>query len=229
MLGVGTVKTTVLVFLLATMSATFADPVVLPVLKIGSREYVSVSIEKDGEVMAKVTHEAGVSRVRMLDLPKDVREKLGVDEAAEKSVQAQEDNQEKRQRQIAARAAAREQMLAATPLRLNTKKQKTPPVGVIRITEIQPGGLVGKYGYRDPMLPFRLYSLADYGPGEIFVITRMDRGKFVDGETYPVEIVKVGTHTFTTVLGASRTIPKWKDIELVLDEKFPDTARKSNP
>lgn len=98
-----------------------------------------------------------------------------------------------------------------------------PPTGVLKVTEIQPGGLVGNYGFTHPKDSLTLYTFSDYGPGAIFVVTRMKDGRFVDGQKFPVAIIRDGTHTFTTVLGASRTIQKWKDIELVLDERFPET------
>lgn len=209
-----------------THSAT-ATPVILPSLKIGNKEYLSASVEKDTEAIAKVVHETGVARVRILDLPKDVQERLGIDEAAGTSIQAKEGALVAAQRALAARAAAKARMLQniAAEAKISVKHLS---MAVIRVKEIQAEGVVAVAGVRMPDGDRKLICFQKYadGDGDIFVRTKLTPGKFVDGGTYPMIVIKDGTHTFTTVLGASRTIPKYKDVELALDEQFPDTVAK---
>lgn len=214
----------VLLLIFAAMGSAVADPISIPMQKVGQKEYASASVEKDGETMAKVTHDAGVARVKILDLPKDVLLMMGIDAAAAKSLRERDSAEVAAQQQTAARAAAKARMLAASPMRKRFKKGGVEIIGELTVTETQPGGIVGRYGFKAANGSSPRFTMEEYGPGDIFVMTKTQGEKYVDGKTYPMEIILMGTHTFITVTGASRTIPKWKDVNLALDEEFPESV-----
>lgn len=197
--------------------AVFAlEPVSLPSLTIGSKTYESATLTREGELGVKISHASGIARAQLADLAPEVREKLGVDPARQA---AAEQKQTETQR-IAGLRAERERERARM---IGTKEAKELE---FIINELQPGGVVGGPGRRTEFHAGVAYSgITHSAPSSMFIQTKMDKGRFFDGKRTKFTIVRDGTHTYTTVLGASRTIPKWVDVELILDAKFPDTAR----
>lgn len=113
------------------ISIVFAnsEPLAVASLKIGSREYLAASVEKESDTTAKVTHDAGIAHVKMLDLPKDVREKIGFDSAAAEQAKAKEDTLTRRQQQFEARAIAKAEILrgAASAWQRKSSPDIRPP------------------------------------------------------------------------------------------------------
>lgn len=53
-----------------------ADPVKVPSLKVGDRNFTNATVTLEGRLFAKIQHESGMARVRVTELPEDVQAKL---------------------------------------------------------------------------------------------------------------------------------------------------------
>jgi hypothetical protein len=203
------------IFLCLSQFLFAKEPVSLPSLTVGAKTYESPTITREGELGVKIFHASGVTRAQLADLSPDVRDKLGVDPAQQAAAEQKQAEAQRIAGLQAERAQAKARMIANGEAR----------DGVFRVNNIHEDGIVGIFGSKMISHQGKFVIVQDGKvKGDVFIHTKIKKGKFVDNEIYPFTIIRNGTHTFTTVLGASRTIPKWLDIELILDAKFPETA-----
>lgn len=175
----------------------------------------SAIITKTTPIDVSIAHEEGVKRVPLEDMPPDYVKKLGYTEA---DAEAWE---EKKAEEIAARQkSARIEALAEAEL--NNSRN-----GFGKIIQITEGGAIvdlvtvadNYYAllaeedrkYRESQYRYKADpERFQYPAGTVFVVG--DFSGEADGESVGGRFLKDGTFSFTTVMGASRTIPKYRRI-----------------
>ena len=172
-----------LAFLFALITALFSEPVTLPEITINGRAYQQVTITMADPATARISHSSGIARVAITDLDEPTRTALGFD--PQKAAAQHAANREAQQE------ANRQAFISAAP---NLK---------IRIISVTPSGIIGRCSLYDPTTKVCLWQ------GEAFLETYTTDMGYLDGSTHIFKAVRRGSHQFTTVMGATRTIARF--------------------
>jgi len=159
---------------------------------VGSTKYtgVKLALVKPNEVV--IRHDSGISRIHPSKLAPDLAEELGYDKAAAAVAD------------LAARKAARRKM----NVDMLVVGAFSAEIQVISITK---DGLLGNASIQDD-------KGRNIGRSDIFIQTPTDGFGYLTEKTYEFALRRIGNLTYTTVLGAERTVAKYKNLLVILDE-----------
>lgn len=176
-----------------------AEPVEVETLTIDKREYHSCRVTLDDPATVKVMHRDGIARIDAAELPAEVLERLDYDPAAADEIRAAEAAKE-----AAAAEARRKERHIRQAMDMLKEGSVVLKIDVISITD---DGLLG-----DAQAPKngRFRSI-----GTIFVETRTDGVNYLNDRVYAFRARRSNTITYTTVLGAERTVPLYRDLDLI--------------
>ena len=182
-----------LAFFFALMPIVFGaeEAITLPELKIGDKTYVAVALSLVAPNEAKILHQDGSRSINPVLLSPELRARIGYDVlAAAKATNFQAKVVEEQ-----AKKKRTEEMVATS----DTVK--------IKISTVLPNGILGAAV---------VYSCAGkrIRAGDLFIETTTEGAEYIDGSNYRFDAVPNGTFRFTTVLGATRTVPKYYDVHL---------------
>lgn len=194
-------------------------------LVVDGQTYKGVVYQSHDASRLKVMHETGVAAFPIASLPADLQVKLGYDP---KAADAAEAAAAQRQQQYAAAQAEHSRLLDGAKkldgaaMTIQGRVFQVLPDGVLIESEVQTLGTITErqsvstgnllrpdekktvVTEKEAMVTKRL------SPGKyVFIVTNRT---FVDGSKYSGTIYPIGTHSFTSVLGAATTVAKFTDI-----------------
>lgn len=186
-------KTLALFFALVVVfgCSAFSQTVTTPELVLKGETYHGVTLKKEDEMTAKMTHDAGIKRVKIAELSGELQTALGYNPAKAEELRKLTLEWEEKTQQ----ARWIQQVIDSAP--------------IVRLTvdSVTDTGLYGSF-------TISMHKIKYYDSGYAFVeIDTYNRG-FVDGATYHISAIETGTTQFKTVLGATRTVQKFTSAKL---------------
>lgn len=219
-----------LVILVAACAVAFG--VEIPdTLVVDGQTYKGVTYQSHDASRLRIMHETGVAALPIAGLSADLQTKLGYDEKAAQAAEAAVAQQQQQHASVQAQRSRLNQaakVLDQAAITIQGRVFQVVPGGVLiesdvyslgTITESQevstdnllhPDETKTVVTQKEGLVSKRL------SPGKyVFIETR---GAFVDGSDYSGTIYPIGTHSFTTVMGAPTTVAKFTDIPEVAME-----------
>jgi hypothetical protein len=161
-------------------------------ITVGSTKYTGAKLVlvKPNEVAIK--HATGVSRVHPSTLDPELAKELGYDKAASDALEA----------------ALRKTANRKANVNMLIKGAFSATIQVISITE---EGLLGSAFLQDD-------KGQNLGRSDIFIETPTAGLGYLNDKSYEFGLRRMGNFTYTTVLGAEKTVAKYKNLLVILDE-----------
>jgi hypothetical protein len=194
-------------------------------LVVDGQTYKGIVYQSHDASRLRVMHETGVASLPIGSLPADLQTKLGYNANAASAAEAASAAQ---QRQYAAAQVERERQmdtakkLDEAAITIEGRVFQVLPDGVLLDSEVETIGTITQsqqVGTGNLLRPDEKKTVVKerqgtvrkrLSPGKyIFVMTK---GTFVDGSKYSGTIYPMGTHTFTTAIGAASTVAAFTDI-----------------
>lgn len=196
-------KITTVLAAIVTAGILSAGEIKLPELVHKGRTYKNTTIAKADETTAKITHADGIARIPIADLPESVRTAIGYDPAA------------------AEKATARAEADASIA-RMRARLIASGVILKMTVRDISSQGIAGST---------RIYNAKGEFQNEddVFFSQKGADGIYISGKVYELIAIPADTYKYTTILGATRVIPRYIDLAAqlkLLERPAEATAKK---
>jgi hypothetical protein len=218
------------ILLIASSSAIAVE--VPNTIVVDGQTYNGVVYQSHDASRLRIMHDTGLAALPLADLPADLREKLGYDEKEAAEAEAvfsaqQAAVQSQQQKALADQAENKKRLALAKEIEdrgvaVVANVFQVVDGGVLVDSSISTLGLVQSVVSANNLLhPDRTKTITKEGvvrrrlsKGDHVFIQTLEGG-LVDGGEYSGKIYPIGTHSYTTALGAARTVAAFTDIPAV--------------
>ena len=173
------------------------EPVKVEKLTVNGREYSGVTITQESRLTAKISHDAGIARVNIADIPEDVRIKLSPQEKAPLSLP--------------------EETVSVSQLDQSGKEFAAVYSGIL---EKENDGFLLK-DVTVIQTVSENFKLAKFGPDADTIMLLGDTTKRADGATFRAYVKDTGRiQSYQTVFGASKNVVVYEFNEQISKFEF---------
>lgn len=213
-----------------TLCASSSLAVELPkTLVANGQTYEGVTYQSHTPSRLSIMHESGVASLPIGGLPADLREKLGYSDDAARAAeqQAAEQQAQLQAAQVeAARATAIKQSLEKLGQTINSRIFQVIPDGVLIDSTVYVQGIITnthEVSANNLLRPEATKLVVSKREGLVskrlsegeYVFVRTDQRGYIDGSDYTGTVYPIGTYTYETVAGGSKTLHAFTDIPAV--------------